>query len=219
MGDRGQASEWETTLADLHERRTTARAMGGEERLTQAPRRRQARRARPHRPSPGPRVVPGAGHARRWARTFLPTRRDGIGPHRRPAGAGRRRGLHREGRHHQPSGELEALPDRRARGARSGAARDDARGRRLPGRRARPRAHADRPARAGPLLGTGPARHRGARGVGRPRRAGRTDVRLRGDEPTTPRSSPRPAGRVRVDGRDGHQGGPRRTVGGGRRAG
>ena len=57
MGDRGQASEWETTLDDLDERRTAARAMGGEERLAKHRGAGQARRARPHRPpprSPGP---------------------------------------------------------------------------------------------------------------------------------------------------------------------
>jgi methylmalonyl-CoA decarboxylase subunit alpha len=33
MDDRGEAAEWETTLADLEARRTAARAMGGDERL------------------------------------------------------------------------------------------------------------------------------------------------------------------------------------------
>ena len=61
----------------------------------------------------------------------------------------------------------------------------------LPGRRARPRrAHADRPARPGAVLRPRPARDRGARRVGRARRARRADVRLRGDEPRTRRSSP-----------------------------
>ena len=33
MGDEGELGEWQETLADLRERRTAARAMGGEQRL------------------------------------------------------------------------------------------------------------------------------------------------------------------------------------------
>ena len=51
-------------------------------------------------------------------------------------------------------------------------------------------AHAHRPARAGAVFGPGAADHRGARLVGRSRRAGRPDVRLHGDEPHAARSSP-----------------------------
>ena len=108
--------------------------------------------------------------------------------------------------------QLEALPRRRARGRRPGAADHDARGRRLPGRRhAATRRTPDRPARPGPVLGPGAAGDRGARRVGRARRAGRADVGLHGDEPARVDLHGRPAGRARVARRDDHQGGPRRA--------
>ena len=126
--------------------------------------------------------------ARSSAATDAPGRRGrhGLGSHRRPAGDGRGRGLHGEGRHDQPAGELEALPRRRARGRRPRAAGHDARGRRASAPTGKATARdADRHARPGALLGPRAARHRGARRVGRARRARRADVRLHGDERST----------------------------------
>ena len=203
---------WDEVLDDLQGRRNVSRAMGGDERLAQAPRRRQARRPRARRPPARPRVVPGARDARRRRGRTGRRDRDGLRSHRRPPGDGRGRGLHGEGRHHQRGGELEALPGRRARGHRSRAVDHDARRRRVPGRRARSRrTHADRHARPGPVLRPGAARHGGPRRVGRSRRARRAAVGLHGDEPARVDLHRRPAGRARVDGRDDHEGGSRRS--------
>ena len=92
---------WGAALDDLANVAATSRAMGGEERLREAPRRGQARRPRPHRAPARPGIVPGARHARRRRGGAGRRDRDGLGPHRRPPGDGRGRGLHREGRHDQ----------------------------------------------------------------------------------------------------------------------
>ena len=112
------------------------------------------------------------------------------------------------------AGELEALPRRRDRGRRPRAAGHDARRRRASAPTGSAHApHAHRHARPGALLGPRAARHRGARRVGRTRRAGRADVRLHGDEQPRVDLHGRPAGGARVAGRDDHQGRARRPGG------
>ena len=69
-GIRGLGRASSTTSS---ERRDASRAMGGDERLAQAPRRREARRPGPHRPPARPGVVPRARHARRRRRGARPT--------------------------------------------------------------------------------------------------------------------------------------------------
>ena len=76
------------------------------------------------------------------------------------------------------------------------------------GRRPRARPLADRPPRAGAVLGPGAAGHRGARRLGGPRRPGRADVGLRGDELARRDLHRRSAGRAGVDRGDRS---PRRT--------
>ena len=58
MAGTGGATEWESTLADLEERRSVARVDGRRGAPRQAPGRREARRPGPHRPPARPGLVP-----------------------------------------------------------------------------------------------------------------------------------------------------------------
>ena len=212
------ADGWEPVLEDLARRRAASRAMGGDERLAK------------HR---------GAGKLDARARVDVLLDAGSfhelgtlVGGDDAPAdaivtGSGRI-----DGRPVMVAAEdftvkagtigaaanAKRYPRRRHRGRRPRAVGHDARGRRLsaPTATRHGARDTDRPARPGPVLRSRPAGDRGARPVGRSRRARRADLRLRGDEPARVDLHRRSAGRPRVDGRADLQGGPRRA---GRRAG
>ena len=110
-----------------------------------------------------------------------------------------------------PGGNSKRYRHRRTGAARQDSAGDAAGGCRFPAQRRALRPHPHRPARAGTVLGQGPDRRRGARPVGRARRARRAGVRLPHHEPPGRDLHGRPPGRQRVHGRGDFEGGPRRT--------
>ena len=105
-------------------------------------------------------------------------------------------------------GQRQAVPRGRTGGDRSGAAGDDARRRRLPGRRQVARAHPDRSAGPGPLLGPGPTGDRHPRSFCGPWGAGRSHIGLHRDERPGVGIHGRAARRPRVHRGADLQGGP-----------
>ena len=210
--DAGNGPEgWPDVLDDLESRRLASRAMGGEERLAEAPLRREARRPCPDRSSPRPRLVRGDRDPRRGRRRAGGRRHHRLGHHRRAAGDGGGRGLHRAGR--APSA---VRPTPSAIGWRRLPVTDrvplvmmlEGAGFRADGKS--PHAIPDRPARPSALLRAGAPGHGRARRLRRPWRAGGADVRLRGDERACVDLHGRASGRPRIARRDDHQGGPGR---------
>ena len=192
------ADDWESTLADLSDRRVAARAMGGEERLTKhrAGGKLDVRARVDHLLDPGSfqelGTLVGGPDLPADAIVMGSGRIDG-----RPVMVAAEDFTVKAGTISQASNSKRyrvaeiAVPDRvplvmMLEGAG------------YPRRRARARAHSDRPARAGALLGPRAPGDRGARCVRRARRAGRADVGLRGDERARVDLHGRSAGGVRV---------------------